>query len=87
MNNQTTTSPLEAHRTPAVHLSHQSSLLDPIQRIWDAAGHANRATLLHIFNAPCDFAAMTWDELHYTVQIVLRAYMRRFIKSIQVPKC
>ena len=28
---------------------------------------------------------MVWDELHYTVQIVLRAYFRRFLKSMQVP--
>lgn len=84
---QTAASHQEMNLTPAVKLSPQSSLLDPVQRIWDAAGHSHRAILLQAFNAPCDFAALAWDELHYTVQIVLRAYMQRFIKSIQVPTC
>lgn len=87
MSHQATTSPLEALHTPVANPSPLSSLLDPVQRIWDTAGCSGRSILLHAFNAHCDFAAMNWNELHYTVQIVLRAYMQRFIKSIQVRTC
>jgi len=85
MSHQATTSPLEACRIPAVSLPHPSLLIDPIQRTWDAAGHTNRTIFLHAFGIPCGLASMVWDELHYTVQIVLRAYFRRFLKSMQVP--
>lgn len=85
MNIESATSPLDALHTPAVTLAPLPSLLDPVQRIWDTAGCSGRSILLHAFNAPCDFAAMNWNELHYTVQIVLRAYMQCFIKSVQVP--
>jgi len=87
MNIESATSPLEALRAPVANPSPLPSLLDPVQRIWDTAGCSGRSILLHAFNAPCDFAAMNWNELHYTVQIVLRAYMQRFIKSIQVRTC
>lgn len=63
------------------------SLLDPIQRTWDASRHTDRATFLQAFGIPCSLSADAWDELHYTVQIVLRAYFRRFLKSVQVPAC
>lgn len=86
-NRQTTTSPLEACRTPAVSLTPQPLLIDPIQRTWDAAGHTNRTIFLHTFGIPCGLAANTWDELHYTVQIVLRAYFRRILKHMQVRTC
>lgn len=85
MNAESATSPLDALHAPAVTLAPLSSLLDPVQRIWDTTGCSGRSIILHAFNAPCDFAAMNWNELHYTVQIVLRAYMQRFIKSVQVP--
>ena len=86
-NRQTTTSPLEACRTPAASLSLQSSLIDPVQRTWDAAGYANRTIFLHAFGFPCGLAVNTWDELHYTVRIVLRSYFQRLIKCWQVPAC
>lgn len=85
-NRQTSTSPLEAHRTSAVSLAPQSLLIDPIQRAWDAARHTDRTIFLHAFNIPCELAVMAWDELHYTVQIVLRAYFRRFLKSMRLPE-
>lgn len=85
-NRQTSTSPLEAYCSPAVSPTPQPSLIDPVQRIWDAAGHTNRTILLHTFGIPCGLAANAWDELHYTVQIVLRAYFRRFLKSIRMPE-
>jgi hypothetical protein len=84
-NRQTTTSPLEACRAPAVSLPTPPLLIDPIQRTWDASGHTNRTIFLHAFGIPCSLAAMAWNELHYTVQVVLRAYFRRFLKSVQVP--
>ena len=84
-NLQTSTSPLEARRTPAASLAPPPSLIDPVQRTWDAAGHTNRTIFLHAFGIPCGLAVNTWGELHYTVQIVLRAYFRRFLKSVQVP--
>lgn len=84
-NRQTTTSLPEALRTPVVSLTPQSSLIDPIQRTWDASGHTNRTIFLHAFGIPCGLAANAWDELHYTVQIVLRAYFRRFLKAMKVP--
>lgn len=86
-NRQTTTNPLEACRTPAVSLIPQSLLIDPVQRTWDAAGYTNRTIFLHALGIPCGLAANAWDELHYTVRIVLRAYFRRFLKSMQVRAC
>lgn len=85
LNRQTTTSPLEACRVPAVSLPPPPLLIDPIQRTWDTSGHTNRTLFLHAFGIPCGLAANAWDELHYTVQIVLRAYFRRFLKSVQAP--
>lgn len=85
MSHQTTASPLEACRVPAVSLPTPPLPIDPIQRTWDASGHTNRAIFLHAFGIPCGLAANVWDELHYTVQIVLRAYFKRFLKSVQVP--
>lgn len=87
MNIKSATSPLNALHAPAVTLAPLPSLLDPVQRIWDTAGCSGRSILLHAFNAPCDFAAMNWNEIHYTVQIVLRAHFRRFLKSIKVRTC
>ncbi|HEU0234310.1 MAG TPA: hypothetical protein VFQ94_04180 [Gallionella sp.] len=87
MNHKTTATPMEACRTPAVSLTPPSSLLDPIQRTWDASGHTDRTIFLHAFGIPCGLAANAWDELHYTVQIVLRAYFRRFLKPIKVRTC
>ncbi len=87
LNRQTTTSHPEACRTLAVSLPPQSSLIDPIQRTWDAAGYANRTIFLHAFGFPCDLAVNAWDELHYTVRIVLRSYLRRFLKHMQVRAC
>lgn len=85
MSHQTTTSPLKAWRAPAVSLPTPPLLIDPIQHTWDASGHTNRTIFLHAFGIPCGLAAMAWDELHYTVQIVLRAYFRRFLKAMKVP--
>lgn len=85
MSHQTTTSPLESCHVPAVSLTPLPLVLDPIQHTWDASGHTNRTIFLHTFGIPCSLAANAWDELHYTVQIVLRAYFRRFLKSVQVP--
>lgn len=87
MNYQTTASPLEACRTPVVSLPPQSLLIDPVQRTWDAAGYVNRTIFLHAFGFPCGLAVNAWDELHYTVRIVLRSYFQRLIKSGQVPAC
>lgn len=86
-NRQASTIPLEARRIPAVSLIPQSSLMDPIQRTWDASGHTDRTIFLHAFGIHCGLAAHAWDDLHYTVQIVLRAYFRRILKSMQVRTC
>lgn len=85
MSRQTTISHLEACRAPAVSLPTPPLLIDPIQSTWDASGHTNRTIFLHAFGIPCGLAANAWDELHYTVQIVLRSYFKRFLKSVQVP--
>ncbi|TAN76325.1 MAG: hypothetical protein EPN14_08015 [Gallionella sp.] len=61
-----------------------SLLLDPVQRAWDAAGYTDRTIFLHAFGIPCDLATLFWDELHYTVRIVLRAHIQRFLKRGQV---
>lgn len=86
-NRQTTASLPEAHRTPAVSPTPQPSHIDPVQRTWDAAGHTNRTILLHTFGIPCHLAANAWDELNYTVQIVIRSHFQRLIKRGQVPVC
>lgn len=86
MNNQSAPNQLEALRAPAVTPSLLSLLLDPVQRTWDAAGYRNRGTFLHAFGFSCELSTMFWDELHYTVQIVLRAHIRRFLKSGKVAK-
>lgn len=87
MNCQTTTSSLEACSTPAVSLPLQCISIDPVQRTWDVAGYANRAIFLHAFGFSCELAAMVWEELHYTIQIVLRSHFQRLIKRGQVPEC
>jgi hypothetical protein len=79
-NRQTTTSPQEACLTPAASLPPQPPILDPVQRTWDASRPTDRAIYLHAFGISCSLAANIWDELHYTVQIVLRAHIRRFLK-------
>jgi hypothetical protein len=79
-NRQTTTSPLEACLTPAANLPPQPPILDPVQRTWDASQFTDRAIYLHALGFPCSLATNIWDELHYTVQIVFRAHIRRFLK-------